>query len=159
MSIDLKRLRGDAKRMKAARIASPSGKVKTGATKVIRDNFHELERLHNVDGVTWADLASSLAAQGVTQGAGLPITGRRLTALMHNVRSRAKKMAEKRSPQDQGDGSPHRQRNGDLAVQKSVSLSPEMARPVGEHVPDPTISEDEIRQAELAKHAHLLRKR
>lgn len=159
MRIDLKRLRGDAKRLKAARMASPSGKVKTGATKVIRDNFDELERLHNVEGVTWADLASSLAAQGVTQGAGLPITGRRLTALMHNVRSRAEKMAEKTPHQNQGNSSSQRQRNGGLAGRKAVSLSPEMVRSVGVHVPDTTISEDEIRQAELARHAHLLRKR
>jgi hypothetical protein len=34
-----------------------------------------------------------------------------------------------------------------------------MSRPVGDSLPDQTISEDEIRRAELAKHAHLLGKR
>ena len=42
MNIDLKRLRGDVKRLKADRVASPIGKVKTGATEIIRSNFDEL---------------------------------------------------------------------------------------------------------------------
>jgi hypothetical protein len=159
MRIDLKRLRGDAKRLQAARVASPQGRGKTGATQIIRDNFDELERLHNLEGVTWAELASCLAAQGVTQGEGQPLTGRRLTALMHNIRVRATKLNVKKSSQDQADNSPESLRRGSRSVQKSVSLSPEMARATGMRTPDPVISEDEIRRAELAKHAHLLRKR
>jgi hypothetical protein len=33
MKIDLKRLRSDVKRLKADRVASPIGKIKTGATE------------------------------------------------------------------------------------------------------------------------------
>lgn len=97
MNIDLKRLRGDVKRLKADRVASPIGKVKTGATEIIRSNFDELERLHREDGATWTEIASGLAAQGVTQGKGQPLTGRRLTALMHNIRTRAEKLKDRKS--------------------------------------------------------------
>jgi hypothetical protein len=95
MNVDLKRLRGEVKRLKAGRVASPIGKIKTGATEIIRSNFDELERLHREDGATWTEIASGLAAQGVTQGAGQPLTGRRLTALMHNIRTRTEKLKGK----------------------------------------------------------------
>ncbi|WP_061022096.1 hypothetical protein [Bradyrhizobium sp. CCH5-F6] len=159
MDIDLKRLRGDMKRLKAARVASPIGKIKTGATEVIRSNFDELERLHREDGATWTEIASGLAAQGVTQGEGQPITGRRLTALMHNIRTRAEKLKGKATVQDRVKGLPERLQKHGRANRKTVSLSPEMGRPIGDSLPSQTISEDEIRRAELAKHAHLLGKR
>ena len=44
MKIDLRRLRSDVKRLKADRVDSPIGKIKTGATEIIRSNFDELER-------------------------------------------------------------------------------------------------------------------
>lgn len=86
MSIDLERLRDYVKSLKAERQDSPIGKIKSGATEVIRKNRQELERMHREDGATWTEIAAGLAAQGVTQGDGQPITGRRLTALMHNIR-------------------------------------------------------------------------
>jgi hypothetical protein len=158
MDIDLKRLRADVKRLKASRVASPIGKIKTGATEIIRTNFDELERMHYEDGATWPEIAAGLAAQGVTQGDGLPITGRRLTALMHHIRVRAGKLKRKGLIQVPGKTEPPTQRLG-RAAKKTVSLSPEMNRPIGGSFPDKTISEDEIRRAELSKHAHLLGKR
>ncbi|MGX4806861.1 hypothetical protein [Bradyrhizobium guangdongense] len=159
MDIDLKRLRGDMKRLKAARVASPIGKIKTGATEIIRSNFDELERLHREDGATWTEIASGLAAQGVTQGKGQPLTGRRLTALMHNIRTRAEKLKGKAIVRDRTQILPERSQKDGRTARKTVSLSPEMNRPLGGSVPDQTISEDEIRRTELTKHAHLLGKR
>jgi hypothetical protein len=86
MDIDLERLRNFVKKLKADRQDSPIGKTKSGATQIIRNNLEELERMYREDGVTWTEIAAGLAAQGVTQGDGQPITGRRLTALMHNIR-------------------------------------------------------------------------
>jgi hypothetical protein len=156
MDIDLKRLRTEVKRLKAGRVASPIGKIKTGATEVIRNNFDELERMHREDGATWPEIAGGLATQGVTQGDGLPITGRRLTALMHHIRVRADKL--KGLIQVPSKTMPPVQKLGRTA-KKKVSLSPEMNRQVTGSLPDKTISEDEIRRAELSKHAHLLGKR
>jgi hypothetical protein len=159
MKIDLKRLRSDVHRLKAGRVDSPIGKIKTGATEIIRSHFDELERMHHEDGASWNEIAAGLAAQGVTQGDGQPLTGRRLTALLHNIRVRAATLKSKgatRSPSE------HRsnpiQKLGRRST-KTVSLALEMSRPHNESQPDNTISEDEIRHAELSKHAHLFRER
>ncbi|MEW6640611.1 MAG: hypothetical protein AB1586_08890 [Pseudomonadota bacterium] len=159
MNLDLKRLRGDMKRLKAARVVSPIGKIKTGATEIIRNNFDELERLHRDDGATWTEIASGLAAQGVTQGEGQPLTGRRLTALMHNIRTRAEKLKGKAIERDRTIILPDRLQKHGRTAKRTVSLSPDMNKPLGGSDPDETITEDEIRRAELAKHAHLLGKR
>jgi hypothetical protein len=159
MKIDIKRLRSDVKRLKAVRIASPIGKVKTGATDIIREHFDELERMHYEDGASWNEIAAGLAAQGLKQGSdNRPLTGRRLTALMHNIRIRAEKLKSK--------GTLRRPSNHPNPVQKlagtprkTVSLAPEMTRPRSEKRPNQVISEEDIRRAELSKHAHLLRKR
>lgn len=159
MKIDLKRLRSDVKRLKADRVDSPIGKIKTGATEIIRSHFDELERMHYQDGASWNEIAAGLAAQGVTQGDGQPLKGRRLTALMHNIRVRAEKLKSKgalRSPSENLSNTI--QRLGGQS-RKTVSLAPELSRPRSETQPDQTISEEEIRRAELSKHAHLLRKR
>lgn len=104
MSIDLERLRDYVKSLKAERQDSPIGKVKSGATEIIRKNRQELERMHREDGATWTEIAAGLAAQGVTQGDGEPITGRRLTALMHNIRVQEERLRNKQksasSPSD-----------------------------------------------------------
>lgn len=156
MDIDLKGLRAHVKQLKARRASSPIGKIKTGATEVIRANFEEIERLHREEGASWKEIASGLAAQGVTQGEGQPLTGRRLTALMHNIRTRAEKLKSKGDARNRTTMASRRVQ--DVPTGKRVSLSPEMNRPaVGNNLPD-TISEDEIRRSELAKHAHLLRK-
>jgi hypothetical protein len=159
MDIDLKRLRIDVKQMKARRVASPIGKIKTGATEIIRANFDELERMHYVDGATWPEIAAGLAAQGVTQGDGLSITGRRLTALMHHIRVRADKHKGSVAAAAPAKKTPEPVHKLGRDAKKTVSLSPEMSRQDTVNSPDKTISEDEIRRAELSKHAHLLGKR
>jgi hypothetical protein len=83
---------------------------------------------------------------------------RRLTALMHNISTRAEKLKSKAIVRDRTKILPERLQKHSRTAKKTVSLSPEMSRPLGGSLPDETISEDEIRRAELAKHAHLLRK-
>ena len=158
MKIDLKRLQSDVKRLKASRVDSPIGKVKTGATEVIRKHFDELERMHHEDGASWTEIAAGLAEQGVTQGDGAPLTGRRLTALMHNIRIRAEELENKGAAR----GRNKRPRNPSQKLgepSRKVSLAPEMSRQRGSQLPDQIVSEEDIRRAELSKHAHLLRKR
>jgi len=159
MQIDLKRLRSDVKRLKASRVDSPIGKVKTGATEVIRRHFDELERMHQEDGASWTEIAAGLAAQGVTQGDRHPLTGRRLTALMHNIRARAEKLKSKAAQRRPSEIFPKTAQRPGGQSKKTVSLAPEMSRLRSEKLPDQAISEEEIRGAELSKHAHLLRKR
>ena len=159
MKIDLKRLRSDVKRLKASRVDSPIGKVKTGATEIIRRHFDELERMHHKDGASWTEIAASLAEQGVTQGDGRPLTGRRLTALMHNIRVRAEKLKNKGAVRGPSELLPSPMQKLGRRSTKTVSLAPEMSRLRSEKLPDQAISEEEIRGAELSKHAHLLRKR
>jgi len=159
MKIDLKRLRSEVNRLKANRIDSPIGKIKTGATEIIRRHFDELERMHHEDGASWTEIAAGLAAQGVTQGDGRPLTGRRLTALMHNIRVRAGKLRSKGPVRTPGEHLPTPIQKLAGRSRKAVSLAPEMTRPRGETPPDQSISEEEILRAELSKHAHLLRKR
>ena len=91
MNIDLKQLRQYVSQMRTGRQDSPIGKIKSGATRVIRQNLAELERMYREDGATWTEIAAGLAAQGVTQGDGQPITGRRLTALIHNIKVQQEK--------------------------------------------------------------------
>lgn len=112
MSIDLERLRDYVKSLKAERQDSPIGKVKSGATEIIRRNRQELERMHREDGATWTEIAAGLAAQGVTQGDGQPITGRRLTALMHNIRVQEERRRNKKNG-ERNAGDPPDERGAD----------------------------------------------
>lgn len=159
MKIDLKRLQSDVTRLRASRVDSPIGKVKTGATEVIRRHFDELERMHHDDGASWTEIAAGLAAQGVTQGDGQPLTGRRLTALMHNIRVRAEKLRSKGAVRRPSEHLPDPSRKLGERSRTTVSLAPEMSGPRNETLPGQVVSEEEIRRAELSKHAHLLRKR
>src|SRR5471032_1124918 len=82
--MDLKKLRADVQMLKAKRSPSPIGRTKTGATAVLRKHFAEFKRMHE-DGVKWTEIAAGLAVQGIKQGDGEGITGRRVTALMKNI--------------------------------------------------------------------------
>jgi hypothetical protein len=159
MKIDLKRLRSDVKRQKANRVDSPIGKRRTGATEIIREHFDDLERMHFEEGASWNEIAAGLAAQGVTQGNGEPLTGRRLTALMHNIRVRRAKLKTKGTVRQPGSQPPNPTQRRGARSSKTVSLSPEMSRPKSHRPPDQVISEEELRRDALSKHAHLLRKR
>jgi uncharacterized protein YcbX len=99
------------------------------------------------------------ARASITQGDGLPITGRRLTALMHHIRVRADKLKSPGAATAPVKTRPNPVNKLGPGAKKTVSLSPEMNRREAGNSPDKTISEDEIRRAELSKHAHLLGKR
>jgi hypothetical protein len=92
MNIDVKKLRDYVRQIRTDRQDSPIGKIKSGATQVIRQNLVELERMYREHGATWSEIAAGLAAQGVTQGDGQPITGKRLTALIHNIKVQQEKV-------------------------------------------------------------------
>ncbi|UYO54612.1 hypothetical protein [Rhodopseudomonas palustris] len=159
MEINVKRLRSDVNRLKRERRASPIGKAKTGATEIIRKHFVELERLHYQDGASWTEIAAALAEQGVTQGDGKPITSRRLTALMNNIRVQAKRNDQQKSSVASGQRSVRPSGARASKNRVSVSLAPELLRSPHGKSPELTLSEEEIRRAELARHAHLLPKR
>jgi hypothetical protein len=155
--IDSKRLRDDAMRLKATQGHSPIGRRKTGATDVIREHFTELRRLHFEEGARWTELAAALADQGVTQGDGKRLTGRRLTALMRNVERQIKK---------QNDGKANRMARGDLVRPASnrnaigkLSLAPELTHHQSRAKQQEVVTEEEIRQAALVRHAQLLNKK
>jgi len=159
MGIDLKRLRTDVKSHKAARGASPIGRIKTGATDIIRKNLPELERMNREDGALWTEIAAGLAAQGVTQGNGRPITGRRLNKLISNIKVQAAKKKNKEMARGLPRPTPDAVRKTSRPAKKTVTLAPEMKRQQGKNTDDRVVSEEEIRLAALQKHAHLLKKR
>lgn len=70
-----------------------------GAMAAIRENLAAIEALRS-GGATWAAIAAGLAAQGVTQRDGGPITDKRLTALIDSIKrqdARRRARAEKRA--------------------------------------------------------------
>ena len=159
MRIDLKRLRHDLKRLKANRAASPIGRVKSGATAVIRNNLAELERMKREDGALWTEIAAGLATQGVTEGDGRPISGRRLNKLISNIKNQVEKKKRKDIARGQSASVPDPIRKLDQPGKRTVRLAPEMKRQRDKATADRVVAEDEIRLTELQKHAHLLKKR
>lgn len=100
MTLDPKQLRADAKRLHKAR-SSTSGRSVTGATSAIRAALPAIRELRD-SGVAWSAIAEALAQQGVVQGKDrLPITERRLTALVSHIEAldqrRLKSKAQPRS--------------------------------------------------------------
>ncbi|MBR1030324.1 hypothetical protein [Bradyrhizobium liaoningense] len=167
MKIDFKRLQSDVERRKLARVSSSHGRAKTGATAVIREVLTELERMH-AEGATWTEIAEALSAQGVTQGNNKPLTGRRLTALIHNIKIQEKTLL---GPPKLADGegaktvppsrSPRLTRRQDARPAKqSLTLSADLneIRPVKQPRMD-GFDEEQLRRNEFNRHAHLLKKR
>jgi len=158
MKLDLKRLHADARRLKAVRVGSPIGRPKTGATDVIRQQYSEIMRMHDEDGCRWTEIANALAAQGVTQGRGAPLTGRRLTALMRNIALQK---------ENEGKRIASRMRRSDLAPQQSehgddqkpkLKLAPELTNG-GKPLRQTLISEEDLRRNEFERHAHLIKRK
>lgn len=154
MGIDLQRLRADTRRFKSTRARSPIGKPKTGATEVLRTHYAEINRMHS-EGVQWTEIAAALADQGVTQGDGEPITGRRLTALMRNIARQIERSVTAKS---------NRMSRKDLAIspfnrdenQKTkLALAPEITNRASAHSVE-CLSEGDIRRNALERHSHLL---
>ena len=154
----MKRLRAEVRQQKSARTNSPIGRPKTGATDVIRPHYSEFFRCTLRTTCKWTEIAAALAAQGVTQGNGKPITGRRLETLMRNIRLQNEKEAKKTAVREQRkDAATHNaEREDDKTIK--LKLAPELTqrtRPEQHAV----ISEADIRRNALARHAHLLNKK
>ncbi len=105
----------------------------------------------------WSELAAALADQGVTQGDGERLTGRRLTALMRNLTRQIEKQRTDKTD---------RMLRADLAVRASdpqprakLTLAPELTHRQNGIKQQAMVSEDAIREAALARHAQLLNKK
>lgn len=97
MTLNLKRLREDAKKLKTAHSKTRSSRETTGTTKAVRAALPEIYRLRD-DGVQWAVIAAALAAQGVVQGRDRqPLTTNRLTALVRQIEVQAEKRRVRQS--------------------------------------------------------------
>jgi len=165
--LDLKRLSRDVDTLRTSRPlgVGPGGRRLTGAMAVVRDNLAALEALHAA-GASWVDIAAGLAAQGVTQGQGEPLTGKRLTALIASVRRQAARHAateaRRRARPDlpRFPVSANRQvPPPDPAPTPASRLAPELqARPVPPPSDDAPLSEAEIRQHQAERHSHLFKK-
>jgi hypothetical protein len=96
MPLDQKQLRADAKRLHRAR-SSTSGKGITGTTSAIRAALPAIRDLRE-GGVAWAAIAEALAEQGVVQGKDrIPLTERRLTALVSQIEAQDRRKLESRA--------------------------------------------------------------
>jgi hypothetical protein len=169
MKIDFKRLRREVERRKSARSTSSRGRIKTGATAVIREHLPDLERMH-ADGAIWDDIAAGLSAQGVRQGNGEPLTGRRLTALIHNIKTRDAKLASGVANVSSSETARIEPRHHPTTAaisqakqspgRSALTLATEMTdRKTARVQTNPDLDEQTLRRAEFAKHAHLLKKR
>ncbi|MGX9984668.1 hypothetical protein [Methylobacterium fujisawaense] len=166
--LDLKRLAKDVDTLRTSRPLGigPGGRRLTGAMAMVRDNLEALEALHAA-GASWVDLAAGLAAQGVTQGQGDPLTGKRLTALIASVKRQAARHAAaaarrktrpdlraltvstaRREPPPESTPSP-------AASRLAPELRDRPAPPPGDDAP---LSEAEIRRIQAERHSHLFKK-
>lgn len=95
--LDVSRLRQDVEANEAAkeaRGAKRDGRVKSGSMQAVRENLSQIKSLH-ADGHIWNTIAEALATQGMTQGDGDPITGRRLSALVSAIEKQAERRGHK----------------------------------------------------------------
>ncbi len=157
--LDLKRLAKDVDVLRKSRPADlgPGGRRLTGAMAIVRDNLEALEALH-ASGTTWVDIAAGLAAQGVTQGNGDPITGNRLTALRASVKRQAAKRAERQARRSVRPDLRRERPSARPEVTPRLTLSKDLApsRPADDEASSET-SEEAIRRENLAKLHDLLK--
>jgi len=157
MTLDPKRLARDAKRVQATRPAGGIGRETTGVTRAVRDGLPMIRQLRQ-GGITWAAIAAAMSAQGVTQGAGRPLTASRLTAIVGQVEAQLRRQAEqitaRRARADLA--APQPARTGDTAAPALIAPVP----PVSSPAPDTTAhaSEEAIRRAGLDALHKLLKK-
>lgn len=157
MTLDPKRLARDAKRVQATRPAGGIGRETTGVTRAVRDGLPMIRQLRE-GGITWAAIAAAMSAQGVTQGAGRPLTASRLTAIVGQVEAQLRRQAEqataRRARADLA--APQPALTGDTAAPAPIAPVPLASSPA----PDTTAhaSEEAIRRAGLDALHKLLKK-
>lgn len=152
MPLDPKKLRQDAQRLQEARAASPVGQT-TGATRVIREALPTIRQLRE-DGVSWPAIAEALAAQGVVQGKDyIPLTAKRLTALISQIEAQGRRKAANKANRDRPD-----------TIQRAVEsgprlrLSADLVTPTDSSGPLPSSTEDDLRRAAFEKLRTVLKK-
>ncbi|MEL6065097.1 MULTISPECIES: hypothetical protein [unclassified Methylobacterium] len=157
MTLDPKRLARDAKRVQATRPTAGIGRETTGVTRAVRDGLPMIRQLR-ASGITWAAIAAAMSAQGVTQGAGKPLTASRLTAIVGQVEAQLRRQAERaaarRARPDLADPKPPLA--GDTATPAPVAPVPNTPSPAPGR-PAHT-SEEAIRRAGLDALHKLLKK-
>jgi hypothetical protein len=150
MPLDPKQLRQDARRLQDAR---PVGRESTGTTKAIRTALPVIYQLRK-DGVSWPAIAEALAAQGVVQGKDrIPLTTKRLTAIVSQIEEQDRKKANKAGNRARSD-TPLRPTGPALRLSLSSDLSTRTVPPD----PQPSSTEDELRSAAFENIKSVLKK-
>ena len=141
MTLDLKRLRGDAISLQNEQSKTRPSRETTGTTKAIRSALPEIYKLRD-QGIKWCVIATALAAQGIVQGKDRsPLTTNRLTALVRQIELQNEKRDTKRAKKH---GVPTAQKN---AMQNQrLSLSSDLKADTHTTVDRSSQSEDEIRR-------------
>ena len=154
MALDPRRLRQDvdARRTDRPAAAGSGGRQRTGAMAVVRDHLADIETLR-AEGARWGDIAAAMAAQGVTQGEGKPITERRLTALIASVR---KQDAKRKSLSDSRSARPDIERPTNaahgastrLALSSELTAAPQPVVPASSREAEETLRRDSFERVQ-----------
>jgi hypothetical protein len=154
MPLDPKKLRQDAQRLqKARKRTSLDGRETTGTTKAIREALPTIRQLRK-DEVSWPAIAQALAAQGVVEGKDrIPLTAKRLTALVSQIEAQERKKALKAGPRNRGDTV---ERPAEPV--KRLTLSPDLVSLAESSNLPQLATEDDLRRAALEKLQTVLKK-
>jgi hypothetical protein len=149
MPLDPKQLRQDARRLQDA---CPVGRQSTGTTKAVRTVLPTVYQLRK-DGVSWRAIADALAVQGVVQGNRIPLTTKRLTAIVSQIEEQDREKANKAGNRVRSDAP-----NRPTEPAGRLSLSSDLTtRPLSPD-PQPSSTEDELRSAALENIKSVLKK-
>lgn len=142
--LDVSRLQRDVEALeteKEARGRQRDGRVKSGAMKMVRENLAQIKALH-ASGHIWNTIAEALAAQGLTQGDGDPITGRRLSSLVSAI--------EKQTERKELKLAARRQRRDLVRPERAPRLSSDLSVPPRLQTSQPgSLSEELLRRNQL----------
>jgi hypothetical protein len=153
MPLDPKQLRQDARRLQDARTGTTVGRESTGTTRVIRTALPVIYQLRK-DGVSWPAIADALAAQGVVQGKDrIPLTTKRLTAIVSQIEEQDRKKANKAGNRVRRDAPHH-----PAEPTRRLSLSSDLTDRPAPLDPQPSSTEDELRTAALENIKSVLKK-
>ena len=159
--IDIAKLRADAGKAKAVRLAKKAGStsVATGAMAVVRRLLPTIEGLLEADPETsWDDIAVALTEQGVRTRAGEPMTGKRVSSLVDSVRkedaARQERSQRRRARKDLPAAEEPQQNR-----QRRLALSPELTKVRRDRdVSTGADLEATIRAEAFEKHGFLIKK-
>jgi hypothetical protein len=149
MTIDSKRLTKDSADAQATTAANGHARRRTGATAVIEPVLPVIYELR-ARNHSWAAIAAALAKQGVVQGNGKPIMGRRLTALICAINKRVRRQEDRLAYRaKRRDLAPLPKQNHSLALSTDLSTPAAAATIVA-------ASEEDIRRQDFEDSVRLL---